>query len=111
MKIVDSLYTYGIQDDKLKTVARKIKYNKKVNLDNLDLFKLYVVVLPVFNDGFLEIYDYKQFMQPFYKDIRKNVTVVGIAGDKYGATELLTQMVQDMLDSGNGLNVKEYFGI
>ncbi len=111
MRIVDSLYTYGIQDDKLKTIARKIKYNKKVNLDNLDLFKIYVIVLPVFNDGFLEIYDYKQFMQPFYKDIRKNVTVVGIAGDKECASELLTQMVQDMLDSGNELNVKEYFGI
>lgn len=104
MKVVNTLYTYGIEEKEAKSLAKKLKYNDKK-------LKLYVVCLPIFDHGIMEIYDYRQFTQPFYKKLRKDITVLGIAGDKAGAEEIVLRITQDLYDADNGFDMKKFFEI
>lgn len=104
MKVVDTLYTYGFEEKEAKLLAKKLKYNDKK-------LKLYIVCLPIFNHGIMEIYDYRQFAQPFYKKIKKDITVLGIASDKVGAEEIVLSITQDLYDACQDFDVKKFFGI
>lgn len=104
MKVVNTVYTYGILEEDVRHIAKKLKYNNKK-------LKLYVVCLPISGDGLMEIYDYKQFQQPFYKKLKNDITVLGIADDRYGAEEIVLSITQDLYDADCNFDVKKFFGI
>ena len=104
MRFVDSLYTYGYKDKKVDKVIKKIKKGSIIH-------GLHLIVLPIVNDGILEIYVYNQLLQPFYKYLWDDIYVVGIASNKDGARELIQKIIQDMYDFNDDLNVKNFFGI
>lgn len=95
MNVSDALYTYGIKDRKLDRILKRISKGKRVH-------NLYVIVLPLVQDGLLEIYVYNQLLQPFYKPVADQIHVLGVALNKGDAEELVLQMVQDMYDAGDG---------
>lgn len=95
MNVSDALYTYGIKDRKLDRILKRISKGKRVH-------NLYVIVLPLMQDGLLEIYVYNQLLQPFYKPVAGQIHVLGVALSKGDAEELVLQMVQDMYDAGDG---------
>lgn len=95
MNVSDALYTYGIKDRKLDRILKRISKGKRVR-------NLYVIVLPLVQDGLLEIYVYNQLLQPFYKSVINQIHVLGVALSKGDAEELVLQMVQDMYDAGDG---------
>mgnify|MGYP001438051255 CR=1 FL=1 len=60
MTIVKRLYT-GVMPD--KTASRLIKRIKK----RKPCADVYVITLPLFVDGLLEVYEANEFLQPYYK--------------------------------------------
>lgn len=104
MKVIDALYTYGLSDKQLDKVIKKIRHGDRVR-------NLHVIVLPLLNDGILEIYVYDQLLQPFYKSIGDDVCIVGASSDREGAQELILNIVQDMYDAGYDFDVKGFLGI
>ncbi len=104
MKVVDTVYTYGYSEDEVRHLAKRLKYNVKK-------LKLYIVCLPILGDGLMEIYDYKQFQQSFYKQIKKDIVVLGFARDKAGAQEIVLSLTQDLYDSDCNFDIKKFFGI
>lgn len=104
MQIGNGIYTYGISDKKLDKISKKIKKGKIIP-------GLHLVTLPLFNDGILEIYDYNQLLQPFYKTMDDKIVIVGISKDRAGANDIVMELVQRMCDAGNGFNVREFLGI
>ncbi len=70
---------------------------------------LHVIVLPLFDDGLLEIYPFDTLLQPFYLEMKDEIKIVGIADGMGGAHELVTEMVQNMYDSGEGFDVHKFF--
>jgi hypothetical protein len=99
VRITEALYTYGIKDRKLNKILTKMKHGQKIS-------NLYVVVLPLVQDGILEIYGYNQLLQPFYQNISDSISVVGVAKGREGALSIVQDMVQDMYDSaGDGENL------
>ena len=104
MKVVDTVYTYGYTEDEAKYLAKRLKYNVKK-------LKLTLVCLPVFGDGLMEIYDYKQFQQAFYKSLKKDIVVLGFAPDKVMAQEIVLSITQDLYDANCDFNVRKFFGI
>lgn len=104
MQLINNLYTYGISDKKLDKILPKIRKGKIVP-------NLYLVTLPLFEDGILEIYDYNQLLQPYYKTLDEKIIIVGMSLDRGGASDIVTSIVQDMCDAGVDFNVKEYLGI
>lgn len=101
MKVIDALYTYGLRDKKLDKVMKKVKRGSKVR-------GLNVVVLPLFNDGIMEIYVYNQLLQPFYKSLGDDICIIGAAPDRDGAQELVLNIVQDMYDAGYEFDVRGF---
>lgn len=104
MKVVNTVYTYGYSEDEVRHLAKRLKYNVKK-------LKLTLVCLPLFGDGLMEIYNYKQFQQKFYKDIKKDIVVLGFAPDKGGAQEIVLSITQDLYDADCNFDVKKFFGI
>lgn len=102
MKVNNALYTYGIKPNKIKTAIKRMRHEEKMK-------KLHVVVLPVFDDGLLEIYEYNSLLHPFYKSLEKEIHVVGIAMSKDGASNLVLDMIQDMYDTDCDFDVKKFF--
>ncbi len=104
MQITDRLYTYKIKEKKLDKIITRIKKGKNVP-------KLVLVTLPLFQDGILEIYDYNQLLQSYYRSIDERITIVGMSKSKSEANELVLNIVQDMYDAGVDFDVREFFGI
>lgn len=102
MIIRESLYTYGYSEKKRNKVIKKINRQAKVK-------DLHVIVLPLFDDGLLEIYPFDQLLQPFYKDMTDNIKIVGIAKGKDGATALVQDIIQQIYDSGCDFDVNKFF--
>lgn len=104
MQFIKKLYTYEMSDKKLDRIISKIKKGKKIS-------KLCLITLPVFEDGILEVYDYNQLLQPYYKSIDERIIVVGISKNKGDAYQVVLNIVQGMYDSKIDFNVREYLGI
>lgn len=104
MQIIEKLYTYGISDKKLDKIISKVKKGKIIP-------NLCLITLPLFQDGILEIYDYNQLLQPYYKSIHNDITVIGITKNKGDANEVILALVQEMYDAGMDFDVKKYLGI
>ncbi len=92
MKVIEGLYSNGFDSKTLDKNIKKVKRNKSVK-------DIYVVTMPLFGDGLLEIYSYKQLLQPYYKKRSEEITVIGIAQDKEGAQEIIVNLIQAIYDS------------
>lgn len=91
MRFIEDLYTYDIKDKKINKLLRKISHQKRVN-------KLYVVIFPLFGDGILEVYNYNQLLQPYYKKRTDDIEIVGISRGRAGADMIILGIIQDMCD-------------
>ncbi|MGN0394630.1 MAG: hypothetical protein ACI4EF_04650 [Coprococcus sp.] len=102
MIIDEQLYIRHMSDRSVIKIIRKIKK-----------FKLctgaYVVTLPLFNDGMLEIYNVNEFQQPVYKEIGDSIHIVGIAPTRKMAVYLIRDIVDDVYKETGGLDMKTYF--
>ena len=96
------LYRDGISDHKLKSIQKKIK-KKSAKLN------LFLVTLPVGNQGILEVYWYPELLQPFFKNMNKEVIVVGIADSRENAFDLVKKIIQDVGIIENKIPITEYF--
>lgn len=92
MNIIKGLYSNGFDSKALNKNIRRVKHNKAVN-------DLYVVTLPLFGDGLLEVYSYRQLLQPFYKKRSKDITIIGMSSDREGAETIILNLVQAMYDA------------
>lgn len=71
---------------------------------------LYVIVLPLLQDGLLEIYPYNQLLQKPYRKLDSRIRVVGFARGKEVAEQLVLQIIQDMYDeTGEEWKVEDFF--
>ncbi len=104
MQIASEIYTYGFKKRKLDKIMSKIKKMKKVS-------GLYLIVMPLFNDGIMEIYEYRQMLQPYYRSRWDDIIVLGITGSIAEAKLIVLKIVQDLYDAHLDFNVGEYFKV
>jgi len=68
------------------------------------------IVLPLLQDGLLEIYPYNQLLQKPYRKLDSRIRVVGFARGKEVAEQLVLQIIQDMYDeTGEEWKVEDFF--
>ena len=94
MTIAKRLYT-GVMPD--KTASRLIKRIKK----RKPCADVYVITLPLFEDGLLEVYEANEFLQPYYKKRTDDIVIVGMSMTKAGAfflirSNLKYQLLRDL---------------
>lgn len=103
MIFADNCYTYNLTERKQARIKKRIKRHKTVR-------NLYVIVLPLLQDGLLEIYPYNQLLQKPYRKIDSQIRVVGFARGKDAAEQLVVQIIQDMYDeTGEEWKVEDFF--
>lgn len=95
MRVLDALYTYGIPEKKQNRIISRIHRGKK----NKGIF---VVCLPLTEDGILEIYPYKTLLQPYYQKLDREISIVGISFNKDGAMRIVQEIVQDIYNATDG---------
>jgi hypothetical protein len=72
MKLADNIYT-DIEKDKV--------FRKKMDIvaKGGKSMPFYLVTLPLFSHGILEIYEYNELKQPYYKTRENDIVVLGIS--------------------------------
>lgn len=98
----EKLYIDDISDKKLASIKKKIKRRfPKLNL--------YLITLPIGNQGILEIYWYPELLQNFYRRMKKELIVVGVATSREEAFEMIQRIVTEVGLHGNKIPVDKFF--
>lgn len=98
----EKLYRDGISDRKLKRICKKIK-NQSPKLN------LFLITLPLGNQGVLEVYWYPELLQKVYQELDKQLTVVGIANSREDAFLQIEEIVTDVGWQTGDVPIAEYF--
>lgn len=90
--------------------SEKQALDQEKNRRHKPVRNLYVIVLPLLQDGLLEIYPYNQLLQKPYRKLDSRIRVVGFARGKEVAEQLVLQIIQDMYDeTGEEWKVEDFF--
>ena len=91
MVLADNIYT---------DIENKKKFNKKLNLivKGKSSIPFFVVTLPVSSYGILEIYEYNELRQKYYRELDREITVVGVSDSRDGAKQLVADILEDHMD-------------
>lgn len=104
IRVHEQLYSEGISDRKLASFKRKVKKKSpKLNL--------FLVTLPLGDEGLLEIYWYPELLQTYYKNMDVELLVVGMATTRDVAFNLIEQIVLDVGVREGKIPVKDYFKV
>lgn len=104
MKLYSRMYVRGIPDWKIIPMMRKMKRNRSLS-------GVYCITLPVFADGILEIYEYEELRQPLYETLEYPVVVIGLAGKREDADELVRLIVDEVYQNTGKFQVGSYLGL
>ena len=99
----EKLYSDGFSDKKLRSIESNIKRGKLMP-------GIFIITLPIMEDGILEIYRYAEFLLPIYKEHDGEVTVVGVAKSKEDAFSLVERIVKDVGVTDGKLIITDFFG-
>lgn len=104
MKLYNQMYVRGIPDKKVIPTMRKMRRKKSLS-------GLYCITLPVFQDGILEIYEYRELLQDVYEQLEHPVIVIGIANSKETAVEMVRLIIDEVYQNSGGFDVEDYLGL
>ncbi len=96
------LYQGDMSDKRLASIKRKVKWrSKKLNV--------FLITLPISNQGVLEIYWYPELLQKVYRSMEDELVVVGVAGTRKKAFQVIQMIIEDIGVGENGIPVRTYF--
>ena len=100
--IADNLYSDQLNDKAFKKTLRKVALKRPVN-------SLYVVTEPLYEAGILEIYNYNELLQPFYRKMKRNINIYGVATSRDSAKQLVLNIVEDSVNKFDTPDIKRLF--
>lgn len=105
MVIDDKFYIGRARDRQIIRMVRGIRRFHRVKY----IPGIYVVTLPLFGDGILEIYELNEFRQKVYEDILDRIHIVGAASTRAQAVELVRDIIDDIYRKTGDVDVKNFF--
>jgi hypothetical protein len=72
---------------------------------------LYVIPEPLFEAGMMEIYNYNELLQPFYRKQKRTVSVLGMAKSRDGAKKVVSEILEDVYEKYNSPDINSFFQI
>lgn len=101
-KISEKLYTDSDSDKLFRRNMIKIKLKRPVN-------GLYVVTLPLYEAGIMEIYDYNELLQPYYRKLKRTIDILGVSKTREGAKQLTCDILEDVYSEYGKADIKRFF--
>ena len=105
MKFVlsQNLYSDMASDKSFQKLLNKIVKKRPVATG------LFLVTKPVFNAGIMEIYDYNELLQPFYRKRKADLNIYGVSTSRAGAREIVKDIIEDAYDALGELDIEKFF--
>ena len=101
-KISEKLYTDSDSDKLFRRNLIKIKLKRPV-------CNLYVVTMPLYEAGIMEIYDYNELLQPYYRKLKRTIDILGVSKTRNGAKQITCDILEDVYSEYGEADVKSYF--
>ena len=105
MVIDDKFYVGGARDRQIMRMVRGIRRFNRVRY----VPGVFVVTLPLFDDGILEIYEINEFRQKVYRDMTDSIHIVGVAPGRLQAMLLVRDIIDDIYKKTGDVDVKKFF--
>ncbi len=104
LKIVENVYSEFNNEKTFKKLLRKIALKRPVT-------GLYVITEPLFEAGIMEIYNYNELLQPYYRKQKREISILGIATDRNNAKKLVCDILDDVYREQESPDIRHFFGI
>ena len=105
MVIDDKFYVGGARDRQIIRMVRGIRRFHRVKY----IPGVFVVTLPLFDDGILEIYELNEFRQKVYRDMSDSIHIVGAAPSRQQAVRLVRDIIDDISIKTGDVDGKGFF--
>ena len=69
------------------------------------------ITAPLYEAGIMEIYDYNELLQPFYRKQKRVISILGISKTRDEAKELVADILEDTFSQQGNADIKTYFGL
>jgi len=99
----EKLYASNMSKRKIRSIKKKIS-RKRLKL------KVYLITLPIGQNGLLEVYWYPELLQKAYQKMDIKMTVVGMAKEREEAFSLIQEMLSDIGVHDGNIPLDDYFG-
>ncbi|MCR4845548.1 MAG: hypothetical protein K5865_02310 [Eubacterium sp.] len=103
-RVVENVYTEFNTEKTFKKMLRKVSVRRPVP-------GLYVITEPLFEAGMMEIYNYNELLQPFYRKQKRTVSVLGMAKSRDGAKKVVSEILEDVYEKYNSPDINSFFKI
>lgn len=107
MVIDDKFYVGGARDRQIMRMVRGIRRFNRVRY----VPGVFVVTLPLFDDGILEIYEINEFRQKVYRDMTDSIHIVGAAPGRLQAMLLVRDIIDDIYKKTGDVDVNKFFAV
>lgn len=99
-----NIYSEAVSEKNFKKLLRRVALKRPVK-------GLYVITLPLMNHGLMEIYDYNELLQPYYRKKKEKINILGISASKEGAKQLVADILEDVYNKMGSADINKYFGL
>lgn len=103
-RVVDNVYTEFNTEETFKKMLRMVSVRKPVP-------GLYVITEPLYEAGIMEIYNYNELLQPFYRKQKRTIRVLGMAKSRDGAKGVVSDILEDVYEKYNAPDINSFFQI
>ena len=63
------------------------------------------------NAGIMEIYNYNELLQPYYKKKKVTINILGVSSSREHAKELVRDILEDTYNEYGSADINKYFGL
>ena len=105
MVIDDKFYVGGARDRQIIRMVRGIRRFHRVKY----VPGVFVITLPLFGDGILEIYELNELRQKIYTDMGDAIHIVGAAPSRFRAVLLVRDIIDDIYKKTGDVDVERFF--
>ena len=102
--IANNLYTEAIDEKKVRKLILKLRLKRPVK-------NLFVVTMPLYDVGIMEIYDCNELLQPFYRKKKQKLEILGISSTREGAKAVVANILEDAYDTLGTPDIRKFFNI
>ena len=102
--IANNLYTEAIDEKEVRKLILKLRLKRPVK-------NLFVVTMPLYDVGIMEIYDCNELLQPFYRKKKQKLEILGISSTREGAKAVVANILEDAYDTLGTPDIRKFFNI
>ena len=102
LRVAKKVYSQDFSEKEFNKALRKRAVKRPVS-------GLYVVTEPLFAAGIMEIYNYNELLQPYYRKKKQSLRVYGIAKNRDEAKKVVADIIDDAYRELGSIDIKGLF--